>query len=165
MAFPSLTPSLRVFSPGVLPVVQQVAASGAFTGFRRGNRTKDQTLSLTFNNLPEASVELIKDHYIDRNGTFDIFFLSSAVWSGYAPPPAPLLSTAWRYSSAPVISDGIIGRWAVEVELRSHGILQGDLMSEPPGSTDEDAAAADYIYDAGDSTTVAREYLLNPGAS
>lgn len=165
MAFPSLTPSLRLFSPGVLPVVERVAASGAFTGFRRGNRTKDQILSLTFNNLTEASVELIKDHYIDRNGSFDIFFLNSAVWSGYTTPPASLLGTAWRYASAPVISDGIIGRWSVEVELRSHGILQGDLTSEPPGSSDAAAAAADYIYDAGDSTTVAREYLLNPGAS
>ena len=89
-----------------------MAASGAFTGFRRGNRTKDQTLSLTFNNLTEANVDLINSQlyaYIDRNGTFDIFFLSSAVWSGYATEPAPLLSTAWRYASAPVISDGIIG--------------------------------------------------------
>lgn len=165
MAFPSLTPSLRLFSPGVLPVVERVAASGAFTGFRRGNRTKDQTLSLTFNNLTEASVELIKDHYIDRNGSFDIFFLNTAVWSGYTTPPASLLGTAWRYASAPVISDGIIGRWSVEVELKSHGILQGDLTISAPGSSDAAAAAADYIYDAGDSTTVAREYLLNPGAS
>ena len=46
------------------------------------------------------------------------------------------------------------GRWSVEVELRSHGILQGDLTSESPGSTDEAAAAADYIYDAEVSTTV-----------
>jgi len=165
MAFPSLTPSVRVFSPGVLPVVEKVAASGAFSGFRRGNRTKNQTLSLTFNNLTEANVNLIKNHYIDRNGTFDIFFLNSSVWSGYTTPPAPLVGTAWRYASAPVISDGIIGRWAVEVQLRSHGILRGDLTNETPGSSDEDAATADYIYDAGDSTAVAREYLLNPGAS
>jgi len=165
MTFPSLTPSRRVFSPGVLPVVERVAASGAFNGFRRGNRTKDQTLSLTFNNLTEASVNLIKNHYIDRNGSFDIFFLSTDVWSGYTTPPAPVLGTAWRYASAPVISDGIIGRWSVEVELISHGILRGDLSIETPGSTDEAAAAAAYIYDAGDSTTVARDYLLNPGAS
>lgn len=165
MAFPSLTPSLRVYSPGVLPVVERVAASGSFNGFRRGNRTKDQTLSLTFSNLTEASVNLIKDHYIDRNGTFDIFFLSSSVWSGYTTLPAPLLATAWRYASAPVISDGIFGRWAVEVELKSHGILQSDLVIQGPDSTDAAAAAAEYIYDAGNSTTVAREYLLDPGAS
>ena len=165
MTFPALTPSSRLFSPGGVPVSAQMSIGGARTAFRRGNRRAAQTLRLGFSNLTETQVNLIKAHFFDRQGTFDIFFLSSAVWSGYATPPAPLLSTAWRYSSAPVISDGIIGRWAVEVELRSHGILQGDLMSEPPGSTDEDAAAADYIYDAGDSTTVAREYLLNPGAS
>ena len=166
MAFPSLTPSLRVFSPGVLPVVERVAASGAFSGFRRGNRTRGQTLSLTFNNLTEASVELIKDHYIDRNGTFDIFFLSADVWSGYTTPPTSVFGTAWRYASAPVISDGIIGRWAVEVNLISHGILQGDLIIQAaPDSTDAAAALAEYIYDAGDSTTVARDYILNAGAS
>tara|TARA_A100001201_G_scaffold140463_1_gene133600 strand:- start:200 stop:697 length:498 start_codon:yes stop_codon:yes gene_type:complete len=165
MEFPSLTPSVRVFSPGVLPVVEKVAASGAFSGFRRGNRTKNQTLSLTFNNLTEANVNSIKDHYIDRNGTFDIFFLNAAVWSGYTTPPAPVVGVAWRYATAPVISDGIFGRWSVEVELKTHGILRGDLTQEPPASTDAAAAAADYIYDAGDSTTVARDYLLNPGAS
>ena len=165
MAFPSLIPSVRVFSPGVLPAVQAVAASGAFTGFRRGNRTKNQRLALTFNNLSESEVELIKDHYINQNGTFDFFFLNSSVWSGYVIPPVNSLDTAWRYVGAPVISDGIIGRWSVELELTSHGILQGDLILDAPGSTDAAAAAADYIYDAGDSTTVARDYLLNPGAS
>ena len=166
MAFPSLTPSLRVFGPGILPVTEKVSASGVFYGFRRGNRTKNQTLSLTFNNLTEANVNLIKDHYIDRNGTFDIFFLNSSIWSGYTTPPAPVFGVAWRYASAPVISDGIIGRWAVEVELISHGILQGDLIIQAaPDSTDAAAALAEYIYDAGNSTTVAREYILNAGAS
>ena len=165
MDFPSLTPSLRVYSPGVVPVVQKIAASGSFSGFRRGNRTKDQTLSLTFNNLTEANVDLIKDHYIDRNGTFDIFFLSASVWSGYSTTPAPTLGVAWRYATAPVISDGIFGRWAVEVKLKSHGILQGDLTIDTPGSTDAAAAAVSYIYDAGDSTTVARDYILTAGAS
>lgn len=165
MAFPSLKPSLRIFGPGVLPVTERVTASGAFFGVRRGNRTKNQTLSLTFNNLAESDVDLIKDHYIDRNGTFDIFFLNSSIWSGYTTPPAAVFGVAWRYASPPVISDGIIGRWAVEVELQSSGVLQGDLILQGPDSTIAAAAAASYIYDAGDSTTVAREYVLNAGAS
>lgn len=165
MAFPSLTPSLRIFGPGILPVTEKISASGAFFGFRRGSRTKGQTLSLTFNNLTEANVNLIKDHYIDSNGTFDYFFLNGSVWSGYTTPPAPVFGVAWRYASAPVISDGIIGRWAVEVELQSHGVLQGELILQGPDSTPAAAAAASYIYDAGDSTTVAREYILNAGAS
>lgn len=165
MAFPSLTPSLRIFNPGILPVTKQVSASGSSACFRRGNRTKNQTLALTFNNLTEANVNLIKDHYIDRNGTFDYFFLNASIWSGYTTPPAPVFGVAWRYASAPVISDGIIGRWAVQVELQSHGILQGELILQGPDSTTAAAAAVSYIYDAGDSTTVARTYILNAGAS
>ena len=165
MTFPALTPSARSYTPGGIPESTQTTLSGVRTGFRRGNRTINQSLSLSFNNLTETQLNLIKAHFIDRQGTFDIFFLPTDVWSGYTTAPvAGLGNTAWRYAQSPTITDGIVGRWGVDVELTSYGLLQGDLDSVAPDSGA--SPVVDYIYDAlGASATPARTYLIDPGAS
>ena len=114
MTFPALVPSVRAFTSGDVPQSSQVSLSGVNTGFRRGNRRMGQSLTLGFTNLTETQLNLIKDHYIDRQGTFDIFFLSSEVWNGYTTPPTALVDAyAWRYAGPPTITDGIVGRWSV----------------------------------------------------
>ena len=143
--FPSLTPSTRLYTPGDFPSAIQATSSGATTGFRRGNRRINQTLQLTFDNLTETQVNLIRTHYDGQNGSFEIFFLSSECWAGYTTPPVPLVSDfAWLYATAPTISDGITSKWNVEIELVSVPIDIGDL-----------------IFDAGDSSTTARAYILD----
>ena len=132
------------------------------TGFRRGNRRTQQTLSLSFASLNETQVNLIKSHYIDRQGSFDTFYLSSEVWSGYATPPIPLLSDyAWRYSTPPSISDGVVGRWGVDVELVSYAIDIGDLLFD--AGTASATPSRTYSLNAGSaSATPARAYIINP---
>lgn len=165
MTFPSLLPSARTYVPGSIPESSQTTLSGNRTGFRRGNRSVDQKLTLSFSNLSESEVEQIRDHYIDRQGSFDIFYLPTSVWSGYTTVPvASLGNTAWRYAQSPVVSDGIVGRWQVDVELSSYGILQGDLDSNGPGSDPD--PTVEYIYDGlTASATPARAYIINSGAS
>jgi len=166
MTFPALVPSARTFSPGNIPQSSQITLSGLVTGFRRGNRRDGQTLSLSFTNLTEAQVNEIKAHYIDRQGTFDIFFLSAEVWSGYATPPIPLLSDyAWRYAGAPTVTDGIVGRWGVDVELVTYAIDTGELVFD--GELAPASPARSYILNAGAAAaTPARDYVINPlGAS
>ena len=162
MTFPSLVPSVRSFTPGNIPQTNQTSLNGIVTGFRRGNRRTQQTLSLSFTNLNETQVNLIKSHYIDRQGTFDIFQLSSEVWSGYTTPPIPLLSDyAWRYSAAPSISDGVVGRWGIEVQLVSYAIDTGDLLFD--AGTASATPARTYTLNAGSaSATPARAYIINP---
>ncbi len=143
--FPSITPTTRLYTQGDFPSALQASSSGVTTGYRRGNRRINQTLQLSFNNLTEAQVSLIRSHYDGQNGSFDIFFLSSNVWSGYATPPVALVSDfAWLYATPPTISDGIVSKWNVEIELVSVPIDSGDL-----------------IFDAGDSTVTARDYILD----
>ena len=165
MTFPSLVPSARSFTPGNIPQTNQTSLNGIVTGFRRGNRRTQQTLSLSFTNLNETQVNLIKSHYIDRQGTFDIFQLSSEVWSGYTTPPIPLLGDyAWRYSAAPSISDGVVGRWGVEVQLVSYAIDTGDLLFD--AGTASATPARTYTLNAGSaSATPARAYIINPIAA
>lgn len=136
--------------------------SGVRTGFRRGNRLQNQVLSLTFNNLTETQVNLIKDHYVDRQGTFDIFYLAGETWNGYSVAPINVLAYAWRYANSPTISDGIVGRWGVEVELTTHPIELGDLIID--GLSASATETRTYNVDSGSaSATPARTYAINPG--
>lgn len=166
MTFPSLVPSVRTYSPGNVPSTSQVSLSGMTTGFRRGNRRIAQSLGLSFQRLIEAEIGLITTHYIDRQGSFDVFFLPAEVWTGYTTPPVPLLSDiAWRYVSPPAITDSSCGRWNVELELQSIPINTGDLVFDA-----KQAAATPvrlYLIDAGAAAaSPARDYILSPsGAS
>ena len=143
--FPSITPSARLYTQGNFPSAIQASSSGVTTGFRRGNRRINQTLQLSFNNLTESQVTQIRNHFDGQNGSFSIFYLSAEVWAGYTTPPVPLVSDfAWLYANAPTISDGIVSKWNVEIELISVPIDIGDL-----------------IFNSGDSTTTARAYILD----
>ncbi len=143
--FPAIIPTTRLYTQGDFPSAIQASSSGATTGFRRGNRRINQTLQLTFDNLTETQVNLIRTHYDGQNGSFEIFYLSSSTWSGYTSPPVALVSDfAWLYANPPTISDGIVSKWNVEVELVSVPIDSNDL-----------------IFDAGDSSTTARAYLID----
>ncbi len=143
--FPAIIPTTRLYTQGDFPSAIQASSSGATTGFRRGNRRINQTLQLTFDNLTETQVNLIRTHYDGQNGSFEIFYLSSSTWSGYTSSPVALVSDfAWLYATPPTISDGITSKWNVEIELVSVPIDTGDL-----------------IFDAGDSTTTARAYLID----
>ena len=166
MTFPALVPSTRTYVPGNVPSTSQVSLSGMTTGFRRGNRRIAQSLGLSFQRLIEAELDLITAHYIDRQGSFAVFFLPAEIWTGYTTPPVALLSDiAWRYVSPPAITDSSCGRWNVELELQSIPINTGDLVYDAG-----DVAASPprlYLIEAGGAAaTPARDYIISPpGAS
>lgn len=160
--FPALVPSTRTFTPGDVPAAIQSSLSGMLTGFRRGNRRIKQTLSLSFQRLAESDVTLIRDHYDNRGGSFNIFFLSTEVWAGYSTPPIPILSDyAWRYISPPTIADASCDEWDVEIELETVPIDTGDLIFD--GELAPAAPARAYILDAGGAAaSPARDYIISP---
>jgi len=165
MAFPALIPSARVYIPGDVPQQQQVALSGSNNGYRQGNRRIGQTLGLSFNNISEADLDLIKAHYQSVDGTFGIFYLSEEIWNGYATPPIPILSDyAWRYAGAPSITDGSCDLWSIELELTTYAINTGDLVFD--GGLAAAVPARDYILNGGGAAaTPARDYVIAPGAA
>lgn len=164
--FPALAPTTRLYTPGDLPVARQQSLSGVQVGFRRGNRRFGQSLSLSFSHLTESDMNLIKAHYFDRQGTYDIFFLSAEIWGDYTNPPVPLLSDfAWRYLSEPKITDVSYDRFTVEVELQTIAIDFGDLIID--GELAPASPARTYILEGGGAAaTPARDYVISPiGAS
>lgn len=165
MAFPALIPSARSFTPGDVPQQQQVTLSGVNSGYRQGNRRIAQSLTLSFNNISEAQLGLIKAHYLSVDGSFGIFYLSEEVWNGYATPPIPILSDyAWRYAEAPTVTDGSCDLWSVDVALTTYAINTGDLVFD--GGLAAATPARDYTLDAGGAAaTPARDYIISPGAA
>jgi hypothetical protein len=161
--FPALAPSSRVYTPGDVPSARQQALSGAVTGYRLGNRKIAQTLQLVFSHLVESDMDLIKAHFIDRKGTFDIFYLPAEIWGDYAgKPPVSLLSNfAWRYIAEPTITDVSYDRFTVELDLQAIPINTGDLVFD--GLTASATPARTYTLEAGGaSATPARDYLIIP---
>lgn len=164
--FPSLAPSTRLYVPGDLPSIFQVGLSGKSSGFRRGNRRIGQSLSMSFDYLIEDQMLLIRNHYIDRQGTFDIFYLSAKIWGDHVTPPVPLISDfVWRYASEVVIADVSHDRFNVTVELETVPIDIGDLIFDAQQASASPART--YILDAvGAAVAPAREFIINPiGAS
>lgn len=125
-----------------------------------------QALQLKFSHLTEEKMDLIRLHYLDRKGTFDFFIASPALWGDYSTdPPVPLLgNTVWRFADAPVIQDVSFDRFDVSVNLVSHAVLQGDLLSIGVQAPDSGATDADYIYDGGQASTT-HAYNVDAGAS
>lgn len=165
--FPALAPTSRVYVPGNVPSALQQSLNGTVTGYRFGNRRIAQTLQLVFSHLVQSDMDLIRAHFDDRKGTFDIFFLPAEIWGDYsgASPVKLLDNFAWRYASTPSITDVSYDRFTVEVELQTIPIDTGDLIF------DGEAASATpdrtYTLDAGAaSATPARDYVISPtGAS
>ena len=163
--FPSLSPNVRVYSVGDVPVARQIALSGATTNFRRGSRLVNQNLQLTFSHLTETNMNLITAHYLAAKGTYDFFFGTNALWGDYSgTEPVPALgNTAWRYASPPNIADASFDRFTVEVQLISHSVEQGDVNLDG-GSADGSAAV--YFADALTAlATPARTYIFDAGES
>lgn len=163
--FPRIAPTARIFVPGNVPSAFQTALSGTTSGYRFGNRRVGQSLSLTFAYLTETQMNSIKTHYINANGTYDIFFLSAEIWADFKSPPVPLLSDiAWRYAQEPSIEDVSFDRFTLEVELVSYAIDFSDLIID--GGTASTTPGRDYIIDGGGaSATPARDYVINSGAA
>ena len=164
--FPALAPSTRIYTPGDIPLARPTSLTGISTGFRRGARRVSQTLQLTFSHLTQADMNLIKAHYYDRKGTYDIFFLPGAIWGDYAgTPPVPIISNdAWRYSANPQLVDVSFDRFTVQVALQTVPINSGDLIFD--GEAAAATPARTYVLDGGAAAaTPARDYVIQAFAA
>lgn len=160
--FPAIAPTTRVYTPGNVPTALQESLSGIAVGFRRGNRRIGQTLSLSFSHLTQEKMVELKDHYINSNGTYEIFFLSAEIWGDYATPPVPLISDfAWRYAGEPTITDVSFDRFTVDIELQTIPIDTGDLIFD--GLTAGVSPEREYILEGGGAAaSPARDYIISP---
>jgi hypothetical protein len=119
--FPAITPTSREFQLGQFPVKTYRALSGAVIRRSFGNKAFGHTLSLQFENVSEAIVNTIIDHYNGQGGSTLGFALPAEVFSGYsndlrsrAQNPAGI---EWLYAEPPSIETIRRDRSTVTVSL------------------------------------------------
>ena len=119
--FPALTPTARNFQLGQFPVKTYRAMSGVVLRRSFGNKPFGYTLDLEFANVPEATVNLIIDHYNTQGGGTLGFVIPTAVFQGYTSTLQGKVRTAagieWLYSEPPSVSSVIKGISSVTVRL------------------------------------------------
>ena len=119
--FPALTPTARSFQLGQYPVKTYRAMSGATLRRSFGNRAFGHTLDLQFDNVPEATVNTIIDHYNTQGGGTLGCTLPATVFGGYS---TDLRNRAqnptgieWLYAEPPSVSSVLRDRSSVTVKL------------------------------------------------
>ena len=122
MAFPSLTPTGRQFTPGDFPNKKFNAQSGAEVRVLYGSRRVNALLSLSYANVTDANAESFLDDYNDQLGTFRTFTLPSEVFEGWSGTTSKLdapSGTKWRYDAEPQVQAVRPGISSVTVSLRA----------------------------------------------
>lgn len=120
MAFPTLTPTSREFTPGSWPIKSYNSQSGAEVRILYGSQRTNAKLSLSYENVTDANAQLFMDDYAANIGTLRTFTLPSAVrngWNGSSSTLDAPSGTAWRYESEPQLRSVRPGRSSVTVNL------------------------------------------------
>lgn len=122
MAFPSLTPTGRQFTPGDFPSKRFNAQSGAEVRILYGSRRVNAVLSLSYANVTDANAESFLDDFSDQLGTFRTFTLPSEVFEGWSGTTSKIdapSGTKWRYDAEPQVQAVRPGISSVTVSLRA----------------------------------------------
>lgn len=122
MAFPSLTPTGRQFTPGDFPNKRFNAQSGAEIRILYGSRRTNAVLNLSYANVTDANVESFLDDYSAQLGTFRTFTLPSAVFEGWSGTTSKIdapSGTKWRYDAEPQVQAVRPGISSVKLSLRA----------------------------------------------
>lgn len=130
VAFPSIRPSGRSYSPGTYPQTEFRAQNGAVTVVRFGSRRVDSELSLEFQNISDADAALILANYEAVNSSWDyVVFAASNGMAGASDNLANYIGEVggsglrWRYAEPPSVTSILPGRSTVQCKFV--GIMDG----------------------------------------
>jgi hypothetical protein len=120
--FPSITPTGRSFRPGVYPQKTYRALSGAVVKRTYGNSPYGAQLDLEFDNIPDATVVILLDHYRSQTAANSRFTLSASVTSGMSSTLAARANASidglrWEYANPPEVQTVRPGYNNVRVSL------------------------------------------------
>lgn len=124
MAYPTLNPTSRSFSPGDYPIKTVQSQSGVETRILYGSKRTNMALELSYDNITDSQAELFAIHYDETKGSYLTFVLPSQVKEGWSASPATLdvvAGAAWRYDGPPTITAVKSGISTVQVKLK--GVL------------------------------------------
>ena len=122
MAFPTLTPTARNFSPAVYPQKTYRALSGLAVKRTFGTQPTGAKLELRYDNITDENVTALIDHYRTETSANRKFLLSANVTAGMtdtlaARTAAALDNLRWEYAEPPQVQSVRPGRSSVRVSL------------------------------------------------
>jgi hypothetical protein len=125
--FPALRPTARSFQLGQYPVKTYRAMSGAVVRRSFGSRPYGFTLDLEFRNVPDATVNLIIDHYNTQGGGTLGFNIPGIVFAGYSSTVISKIGSPtgieWLYAEPPSVSTVLKDISTITVKLVGEIIL------------------------------------------
>ena len=97
--FPQLEPDSRSYDLGTYALSEVVAAGGGSTRFSHSSTFSSWGMALSYVRLPEASMQLLRDHYATQAGSFLGFALPAIIWRGQSGSELFMgIATLWRYA-------------------------------------------------------------------
>ena len=121
-AFPSVTPTSRNFKPGAYPQKTYRSLSGVMVRRTFGNQPFGASMDLEFENIPDATVVTLLDHYRSQAAANKRFQLSSNITAGMSSALATRANASidnlrWEYSQPPEVSSTRPGFNTVRINL------------------------------------------------
>jgi len=124
VAFPSVKPTGRSYTPGSYPITDFVALNGATTRMLYGNRRSNAELNLDFQNISDDKAALILQNYERVTPSADwISFTSTDAATGASTSLANYIREVggsglrWRYASPPQVTGVFPGVSTVTCKL------------------------------------------------
>jgi hypothetical protein len=123
--FPSVTPTARRFTPGTYPQRNYRMLSGVVVRRTYGDSPYGAKLELEYRNIPDATVDILLDHYHAQTSINARFRLSSNVTAGMSQSVSGELTglatdrgnLRWEYEQPPQVESVIRGISNVTISL------------------------------------------------
>ena len=125
--FPILEPDSRSYDLGNYALSEVPAAGGGMTRFSHSANFNTWSMQLSYVRLPEASMQLLRDHYATQNGDDYSFTLPAIIWRGQtSSTQLMLLSTLWKYAGPIEESHNSAGHYDASIPLvTANGVGSG----------------------------------------
>jgi len=167
-AFPQLLPSELNYDLGGLNVTSASTLAGTPILFRHSLKQSNYKLTLTYTNLLNSEVSLIRNHYVDSAGIHKTFTLPAAIWGGTSVMPAAALM---RYAAEPseqqrgVYTDITVELLAVDANLHLFKLIGegSSLGAEESVSSFPMSGTGPFILEADDADPAEAAILLLQG--
>lgn len=163
--FPDLEPNFVSYDLGGLNVSVEETQNGAPVLFRHSLRQSNFRITLTYTNLTQTQVALIRQHYIDAAGSHRTFTMTPTLWNG-----ADVISadSIYRYGAKPEeVQSGVFTDVTVELVALIGNFLLYNLIGEPATLGAEEAftsyamsGTAPFILDGDDANPATAATLI-----
>ena len=142
--FPALSPNAIFLNHG-LPQVSEYGAFGVGpVRFRHNNFVNSQTFEFEYRALDQTTIQQIRDHYSQNNGTAGSFAVPTSVFNGLNVTNS---SSVYRYANTPTETHIGLKRYDIIVNLIAiEGQQISFILDGGPATLPAESAFDEYVF-------------------